>query len=137
MMGHLLDHFFFAAPRPSHGQAESYVSARPLSGPSAPYPIGSPGPSSLDCAAGSGTINRQNPSLSVRSRSLKVRTIWFAIWAGAVIVNFWWFKDLALGIHGNVNDHKGWKWRDSWNVSFTRSNDWIRGKSAVVRMARG
>jgi dolichyl-phosphate-mannose-protein mannosyltransferase len=55
-----------------------------------------------------------------RSRSLRVRTIWFAIWAGAVIINFWWFKDLALGIHGNVNDHKGWKWRESWNVSLLR-----------------
>ncbi|KAK6903573.1 hypothetical protein I203_107078 [Kwoniella mangroviensis CBS 8507] len=43
--------------------------------------------------------------------------VWFGIWAGAVILSFWWFKDLALGIHGPVNDHWGWLWRLSWNVS--------------------
>jgi dolichyl-phosphate-mannose--protein O-mannosyl transferase len=45
------------------------------------------------------------------------RFIWFALWTGSVIVNFWWFKDFALGIYGPVNDHKGWLWRGSWNVS--------------------
>jgi dolichyl-phosphate-mannose--protein O-mannosyl transferase len=45
------------------------------------------------------------------------RFIWFIIWTGSVIVNFWWFKDFALGIYGPVNDHKGWLWRGSWNVS--------------------
>jgi hypothetical protein len=45
------------------------------------------------------------------------RFIWFVIWTGIVIVNFWWFKDFALGIYGPVNDHKGWLWRGSWNVS--------------------
>jgi hypothetical protein len=37
-----------------------------------------------------------------------------------VIINFWWFKDFALGIYGPVNDHKGWLWRGSWNVSQVR-----------------
>jgi dolichyl-phosphate-mannose--protein O-mannosyl transferase len=45
------------------------------------------------------------------------RFIWFVLWTGSVIVNFWWFKDFALGIYGPVNDHKGWLWRGSWNVS--------------------
>jgi dolichyl-phosphate-mannose-protein mannosyltransferase len=45
------------------------------------------------------------------------RLAWFVVWTLAVVVNFWWFKDLALGVHGNINDHKGWKWRSSWNVS--------------------
>jgi hypothetical protein len=45
------------------------------------------------------------------------RFIWFIIWTGSVIMNFWWFKDFALGIYGPVNDHKGWLWRGSWNVS--------------------
>jgi dolichyl-phosphate-mannose-protein mannosyltransferase len=45
------------------------------------------------------------------------RFIWFVIWTGSVIINFWWFKDFALGIYGPVNDHKGWLWRGSWNVS--------------------
>ena len=44
------------------------------------------------------------------------RFIWFIIWTGSVIINFWWFKDFALGIYGPVNDHKGWLWRGSWNV---------------------
>ena len=123
MMGHLLDHFFFAGPRYSHGQADSYVhSTRPLSGPgiSAPAYAGQLSSASGSTSASAAGPNGQavpNTTPVWRSRSLKVRTIWFAIWAGAVILNFWWFKDLALGIRGNVNDHKGWKWRDSWNVS--------------------
>lgn len=48
------------------------------------------------------------------------RFIWFVVWTGSVIVNFWWFKDFALGIYGPVNDHKGWLWRGSWNVSQAR-----------------
>jgi len=48
------------------------------------------------------------------------RFIWFIIWTGSVIVNFWWFKDFALGIYGPVNDHKGWLWRGSWNVGLAR-----------------
>lgn len=51
------------------------------------------------------------------TRSTTKKMVWFGIWAGAVVASFWWFKDLALGIHGSVNSHTGWKWRDSWNVS--------------------
>jgi len=47
----------------------------------------------------------------------RTRLIWFIVWTTAVVVNFWWFKDFALGIYGPVNDHKGWLWRGSWNVS--------------------
>ena len=47
----------------------------------------------------------------------RTRLIWFMVWTTAVVVNFWWFKDFALGIYGPVNDHKGWLWRGSWNVS--------------------
>lgn len=46
-----------------------------------------------------------------------VRLASFAIWTFAVVASFWWFKDLALGIDGPVNDHNGWLWRPSWNVS--------------------
>ncbi|GMK59386.1 hypothetical protein CspeluHIS016_0704010 [Cutaneotrichosporon spelunceum] len=48
--------------------------------------------------------------------SPKARFMWFVVWAGALVANFWWFKDLALGIYGNVNDHPGWQWRRSWNI---------------------
>jgi dolichyl-phosphate-mannose-protein mannosyltransferase len=49
-------------------------------------------------------------------RSPGARLVWFVLWTGAVVVNFWWFKDFAMGIYGPVNDHKGWQWRSSWNV---------------------
>ncbi|BEI83871.1 hypothetical protein CcaverHIS002_0404750 [Cutaneotrichosporon cavernicola] len=48
--------------------------------------------------------------------SAKAKLVWFVLWTGALVVNFWWFKDLALGVHGNVNDHPGWQWRRSWNI---------------------
>lgn len=48
-----------------------------------------------------------------------------------MVLNFWWFKDLALGVHGNINDHKGWKWRSSWNVSH-RDLNWERGFRLIV-----
>lgn len=53
-----------------------------------------------------------NPRFSQRTQ-----LICFIVWTGAVVLNFWWFKDLALGIRGNVNDHHGWQWRHTWNVS--------------------
>ncbi|WVF69639.1 hypothetical protein IAT40_004418 [Kwoniella sp. CBS 6097] len=49
-------------------------------------------------------------------RSQFKKLIWFLIWAGSVVVSFWWFKDLALGVHGPVNSHWGWAWRPSWNI---------------------
>lgn len=53
------------------------------------------------------------------SKSPRTRLIWFTLWTMAVVVNFWWFKDFALGIYGPVGEHKGWQWRRSWNVSPT------------------
>ncbi|WRT64632.1 uncharacterized protein IL334_001565 [Kwoniella shivajii] len=52
---------------------------------------------------------------SIRRSQFK-KGIWFALWAGSVVLSFWWFKDLALGIYGPVNDHWGWMWRISWNI---------------------
>lgn len=50
-------------------------------------------------------------------RSASTKIVWFVIWAGAVLVQFWWFKGLALGVHGPIDKHWGLKWRSSWNVS--------------------
>jgi dolichyl-phosphate-mannose-protein mannosyltransferase len=50
-------------------------------------------------------------------RSPLAKLVWFVLWTGSVVVSFWWFKDLALGVHGPINEHKGWRWRSSWNVS--------------------
>jgi dolichyl-phosphate-mannose-protein mannosyltransferase len=49
-------------------------------------------------------------------RSHTSQLAWFVFWTGAVVLSFWWFKDLALGVHGPINDHKGWQWRSTWNV---------------------
>lgn len=54
---------------------------------------------------------------SSTKRSKFAKNIWFIVLTGLVVGNFWWFKDLALGIYGPVNDHPGWMWRPSWNVS--------------------
>nr|XP_031858200.1 uncharacterized protein CI109_006343 [Kwoniella shandongensis]KAA5525272.1 hypothetical protein CI109_006343 [Kwoniella shandongensis] len=51
-----------------------------------------------------------------KRRTQTNKVIWFAIWTGLVVLSFWWFKDLALGIYGPVNDHSGWRWRLSWNI---------------------
>lgn len=48
--------------------------------------------------------------------SERTKLIWFIFWTSAVFLNFWWFRDMALGIHGPINDHKGWQWRRSWNI---------------------
>ncbi len=52
-------------------------------------------------------------------RSRRSKLIWFTVWTGAILGSFWWFKDLALGVRGPINEHKGWAWRPSWNVSLT------------------
>jgi dolichyl-phosphate-mannose--protein O-mannosyl transferase len=51
------------------------------------------------------------------TRSERVKWVWFAIWAGSLIVSFFWFKDLAFGLYGPITDIKGYQWRSSWNVS--------------------
>ncbi|KAL7419324.1 Dolichyl-phosphate-mannose--protein mannosyltransferase 2 [Cryptotrichosporon argae] len=48
--------------------------------------------------------------------SPRARDVAFALAAAVVVANFWWFKDLALGIHGPVDKIRGWGWRRSWNI---------------------
>ncbi|KAK4686851.1 hypothetical protein P7C73_g3267, partial [Tremellales sp. Uapishka_1] len=50
-------------------------------------------------------------------RTRRNKNIWFLIWTGSVMFCFWWFKDLALGIHGSVDNQWGWMLRPTWNVS--------------------
>lgn len=54
--------------------------------------------------------------------SSRTKLIWFVLWTSAVVGNFWWFRQLAMGIYGPVNEHKGWQWRSSWNVSSTHTS---------------
>jgi C-terminal four TMM region of protein-O-mannosyltransferase len=41
----------------------------------------------------------------------KTKSIIFGICAFAIVGSFWWFKGLAFGIDGPINDHKGLLWR--------------------------
>ncbi|KAF8889886.1 glycosyltransferase family 39 protein [Infundibulicybe gibba] len=52
------------------------------------------------------------------SRRLTIKTKWivFGVFATAIFGTFWWFKGLAFGIDGPINEHKGLRWRESWNI---------------------
>jgi hypothetical protein len=41
----------------------------------------------------------------------KAKSTIFGICAFAIVGSFWWFKGLAFGIDGPINDHKGLLWR--------------------------
>ncbi|CED82274.1 glycosyltransferase family 39 protein [Phaffia rhodozyma] len=53
---------------------------------------------------------------SNRRLTLRAKAIFFGLFAGAVILVFWWFKGVSFGIDGLVEDHWGLKWRKSWNI---------------------
>ncbi|PFH46089.1 glycosyltransferase family 39 protein [Amanita thiersii Skay4041] len=52
------------------------------------------------------------------SRRFTEKTKWiaFGIIAGLIVCTFWWFRGVAFGIDGPVNDHWGLLWRKSWNI---------------------
>lgn len=41
----------------------------------------------------------------------KTKSIAFGVIAGVITFTFWWFKGVAFGIDGPVNDHWGLEWR--------------------------
>lgn len=47
------------------------------------------------------------------SRRLSERTKWiaFGVVTFAVVANFWWFRAMAFGIDGPINDYWGVGWR--------------------------
>jgi len=49
---------------------------------------------------------------SSKRLSFRTKAISFGIIAGLIIVNFWWFRGVAFGIDGPINQHRGLKWRD-------------------------
>ncbi|KAJ7510283.1 glycosyltransferase family 39 protein [Mycena galericulata] len=53
---------------------------------------------------------------SSRQLVLKTKAIAFGVCAGSIVLCFWWFKGVAFGIDGPVDEHKGLKWRTSWNI---------------------
>ncbi|EST08282.1 Glycosyl transferase, family 39 [Kalmanozyma brasiliensis GHG001] len=45
-----------------------------------------------------------------------VKNAAFVVSVVAVAGAFWWFKDNSYGFRGDINKHKGLKWRKSWNI---------------------
>ncbi|KAH8106915.1 glycosyltransferase family 39 protein [Cristinia sonorae] len=52
------------------------------------------------------------------SRRLSERTKWivFSVVVIILVGTFWWFKGVAFGITGPINEHWGLKWRSTWNI---------------------
>lgn len=46
----------------------------------------------------------------------KTKRILFGVTAFAIVANFWWFRGMAWGIEGPVNEYWGLQWRKSWNI---------------------
>ncbi|TFK36464.1 glycosyltransferase family 39 protein [Crucibulum laeve] len=53
---------------------------------------------------------------SSRRFTQQTKAIIFGVLAFTIIGSFWWFKGVAFGIDGPINEHKGLKWRKSWNI---------------------
>ncbi|KAF7375276.1 Glycosyltransferase family 39 protein [Mycena sanguinolenta] len=53
---------------------------------------------------------------SSRTLPLAAKGVAFGICAGAVAGTFWWFKGVAFGIDGPINEHWGLLWRKTWNI---------------------
>ncbi|KAL0580607.1 Dolichyl-phosphate-mannose--protein mannosyltransferase 2 [Marasmius crinis-equi] len=58
----------------------------------------------------------QPSSYFTRRFGMQGKMIAFGIVAGIIVGVFWWFKALAFGVHGPMNDHWGLGWRKSWNI---------------------
>jgi dolichyl-phosphate-mannose-protein mannosyltransferase len=48
---------------------------------------------------------------TARRFSEQTKSIVFAIIAFCIVANFWWFRGVAWGMDGPVNDHWGLGWR--------------------------
>lgn len=48
---------------------------------------------------------------TARRFSERTKTIVFVLVAFAIVANFWWFRGVAWGIDGPINNHWGLQWR--------------------------
>jgi dolichyl-phosphate-mannose-protein mannosyltransferase len=48
---------------------------------------------------------------TARRLSERTKAIVFGVVAFMVVVSFWWFRSVAFGINGPVNEHWGLGWR--------------------------
>lgn len=46
----------------------------------------------------------------------KTKRVVFGVATFAIVANFWWFRGMAWGIEGPVNEYWGLQWRKSWNI---------------------
>ncbi|KAI6103674.1 glycosyltransferase family 39 protein [Pisolithus sp. B1] len=46
----------------------------------------------------------------------KTKRLVFGVTTFAIVANFWWFRGMAWGIEGPVNEYWGLQWRKSWNI---------------------
>src|SRR6266567_2201083 len=48
---------------------------------------------------------------TARRLSERTKSIVFGLVVFAIVTNFWWFRGVAWGINGPINDHWGLEWR--------------------------
>jgi dolichyl-phosphate-mannose-protein mannosyltransferase len=48
---------------------------------------------------------------TARRLSERTKSIVFGLVVFAIVANFWWFRGVAWGISGPINDHWGLEWR--------------------------
>jgi hypothetical protein len=48
---------------------------------------------------------------TARRLSERTKSIVFGVVVFAIVANFWWFRGVAWGINGPINDHWGVGWR--------------------------
>jgi dolichyl-phosphate-mannose-protein mannosyltransferase len=53
---------------------------------------------------------------TARLLSERTKNIFFGVIAFAIVANFWWFRGVAWGIDGAINEYWGLGWRKSWNI---------------------
>ncbi|KAN0140870.1 Fibrillarin domain containing protein [Lactarius tabidus] len=53
---------------------------------------------------------------TARLLSERTKNIFFGVVAFAIVANFWWFRGVAWGIDGAINEYWGLGWRKSWNI---------------------
>ncbi|KZT23996.1 glycosyltransferase family 39 protein [Neolentinus lepideus HHB14362 ss-1] len=53
---------------------------------------------------------------SSRRLSEQTKRIAFGVCTFIIVGTFWWFRGVAFGIDGPINDYWGLGWRESWNI---------------------
>jgi hypothetical protein len=56
---------------------------------------------------------------TARRLSERTKSIVFVIVTAAIVGNFWWFRGIAWGIDGPINDHRGLQWRKVRRTRYT------------------